>query len=683
MNEALPLYFKVEVKSGVSWVDITPYISLDADNPEMTSALDSEMDTLTLVVDEGDDLDLHSWQEIRVWDLHTGDMVAFPQTIFGGYILTIDPAAADNLTKNKFVLGCVDYSALLERSYVQLECVGKTDAEIIAAVFAAADPPLPTIDVTTHVDTLCTLARERYNRMTVKEILDQLCERSGGHWYLDIDLALFLHYFATESLAAPFNVSDDPLEAGCVVVEDLRSHQDGTDVVNVIEIVGGNHRSSDVVDEYSGTGYKRKLNLVSRTKPPTGETKIIVKRNDGGATTNLEVNPSFEVNITDGNTQSQAGTGAAWALDATKYVIGAKCLKITAGTGSARVYSGSITLAPGEAITVQCRAWCSVLGKAMILVATAGGSTLVSRTNRKTSSWELLTATYVNTTSASISVRRDLVNVAADSATITYFDAVQTEKLSWPTDYCDGTLGTGYAWTGTAHNSTSTRVAMAIWTTLTVKTGGDNDTLEGRNEVLYFETKAYLQQENYWPNLGNAVEVTGQHETPIRVQCQNDASYDHYGRWMKLVIVDTSIVDKGVGIMRARTELAKSAFDAVSLDYKTRSAGLRAGMLQHIDHTARNIHGDYVIQSVTTTIGVGGHIESQVSLGAANQTLVRYLLALRRKIKPKVEWDDTEVLDVILEMTETLTLAEGTPVLTVNDPPYLWGGVRWGLGAWE
>jgi hypothetical protein len=42
-----------------------------------------------------------------------------------------------------------------------------------------------------------------------------------------------------------------------------------------------------------------------------------------------------------------------------------------------------------------------------------------------------------------------------------YIDGVQVEAKSYPTTYTDGTLGTGYAWTGTAHQSTSTRTAGA------------------------------------------------------------------------------------------------------------------------------------------------------------------------------------------------------------------------------
>jgi len=48
------------------------------------------------------------------------------------------------------------------------------------------------------------------------------------------------------------------------------------------------------------------------------------------------------------------------------------------------------------------------------------------------------------------------VAVLEDSGTV-YIDGVQLEEKSYATSYTDGTLGTGYAWTGTAHASSSTR----------------------------------------------------------------------------------------------------------------------------------------------------------------------------------------------------------------------------------
>lgn len=68
-----------------------------------------------------------------------------------------------------------------------------------------------------------------------------------------------------------------------------------------------------------------------------------------------------------------------------------------------------------------------------------------------------------STTSATVSLN----SITAGSQTL-YIDGVQFEKQTLPTGstdspfasaYCDGSLGNGHSWSGTAHNSTSSRVA--------------------------------------------------------------------------------------------------------------------------------------------------------------------------------------------------------------------------------
>ncbi|OGK16878.1 hypothetical protein A3H80_04655 [Candidatus Roizmanbacteria bacterium RIFCSPLOWO2_02_FULL_37_19] len=52
--------------------------------------------------------------------------------------------------------------------------------------------------------------------------------------------------------------------------------------------------------------------------------------------------------------------------------------------------------------------------------------------------------------------------VEAQVSKTIYIEGVQLEALAYATTYTDGTLGTGYSWTGTAHESTSSRTAGAL-----------------------------------------------------------------------------------------------------------------------------------------------------------------------------------------------------------------------------
>jgi len=75
--------------------------------------------------------------------------------------------------------------------------------------------------------------------------------------------------------------------------------------------------------------------------------------------------------------------------------------------------------------------------------------------------WERLEVTgtlAAGNTTARIQIRDDRAAAWDDI----YIDGVQVEEKAYATSYCDGTLGTGYAWTGAAHGSTSTRAVTQV-----------------------------------------------------------------------------------------------------------------------------------------------------------------------------------------------------------------------------
>jgi hypothetical protein len=647
-------------------VDVTDHIDLNETEISITSALNQELDTLSLTLKNGDVLDIKDWQEIKVLD----DTAA----IFGGYVITHDGVVDTDKTKNAYETGASDYAAYLKKAQpIQHEFLNKTDKEIIEWVFANSSD-LSEFDGSTFVTAIQTIPRVVFNREYPWDILDWLAEQSGGYWYVDYDKKV--HYFGAIEFRAPFGVTNNPLDIANVLAENVTNNSDGSGVVNAVQVIGGNSLVDHSPYSFTRVGNSTEVYLNKRLKPQSGASKIVVRRNDGGATTNLLVNPSFEVNITDGWTQSQVGSGAAWAQDATKYNQGSKSLKITAGTGVAKVYSASITLAPGEALSVQAMSFVATLAMASIAIYDATNLVdLVETVSRKTSSWERLTATYINESSASLSVRVELRNKATDSSTVVNFDAAQAEKLSWPSAYCDGSLGTGYAWTGTANNSTSTRVNMPVWRTLTVKTG-NSDELSSRDEVLYFESDAKLVQETYWPTLSDAIEVDGQEEIPVRATVRNYASHAYFGKWFWLIINESSIVDVEVARMRAATELAKNAYSAQVCAFDVRKPGLRSGQTIRVYLPQRNLDGDYLIQSVQTTISVGGHIVSKVSIGAADPGLVLMLLKLKKASKI-VDLDSDELIDQVLDFSDDLTISDEQVVITHSQGPYLYDVAKW------
>lgn len=84
----------------------------------------------------------------------------------------------------------------------------------------------------------------------------------------------------------------------------------------------------------------------------------------------------------------------------------------------------------------------------------------------KLKQWQRVTATYAGGGSGTPSARVK-VQTSVGATMIAYVDGVQVEQSAYLTPYCDGSLNpigsSAHAWTGTAHASTSTRTAAAIY----------------------------------------------------------------------------------------------------------------------------------------------------------------------------------------------------------------------------
>ncbi|MBD3354321.1 MAG: hypothetical protein GF364_22755 [Candidatus Lokiarchaeota archaeon] len=180
------------------------------------------------------------------------------------------------------------------------------------------------------------------------------------------------------------------------------------------------------------------------------------------ATTNLITNPSAEENVTDGWSFNQGGSGGSAAKDTTYAYAGAASAKIIADdTSVARLYSDNISLANGESLTVQARAYRTASGDDRVRIYDATNATYrVTDTCAETGAWEVMETTWTNDTGGSVNVQIHLENRQANSIHAVWFDAVQAEKKSYATTYCDGDQP-GCEWNGEEHNSTSTRSAAS------------------------------------------------------------------------------------------------------------------------------------------------------------------------------------------------------------------------------
>lgn len=172
------------------------------------------------------------------------------------------------------------------------------------------------------------------------------------------------------------------------------------------------------------------------------------------ATTNMVLNPSAEA----------AGNYAALGSATVSRVTSAACVGSTS-------YQAVTTAAAGDGITLTLSALTNAAHNVSLFAVdslTTLQASLNSGTNwnNLTASLDPLTGWYVYTVNiaaaqANGSTTLRLRQSDATARTVV-IDAVQVEAKAYRTPFCDGSLGAGHSWSGTAHASTSSRTAATL-----------------------------------------------------------------------------------------------------------------------------------------------------------------------------------------------------------------------------
>lgn len=281
---------RMDLTVTINAVDVSAYVvpgSLVINN-----VLTRQIDTCDLVLEDAGALNIYDWQEIVITD--------GANKIFAGHVMR--HASSEIGLQVDITISAVDYTALLDKEKVKAEWTSAvTDAEILDALFTNY---LPEINATTYVHAGRTYSRIRFNRKSLREVVDYLAGAAGADWYIDEDKNL--HYFLSEENSAPFELSSAPDLSNSYPYDGLAVNTDGSGVYNRVEVVGG-YYVSDVDETWylAGTGEDARILLPFRLHAPTGESAVLVWRNDG-----TEAVPSWTaLNVKAGYIEELSGTG--------------------------------------------------------------------------------------------------------------------------------------------------------------------------------------------------------------------------------------------------------------------------------------------------------------------------------------------------------------------------------------
>ena len=185
------------------------------------------------------------------------------------------------------------------------------------------------------------------------------------------------------------------------------------------------------------------------------------------ATTNLITNPSLEVDTT-----GYQSYNATFTRDTTQCLYGVACGKMVgSGSSAPSVYipavgATTMTVSPNVPYVYSVYLKGNVGGEQIQLairwVTGAGAyiSTSSSSLFTLTTSW--VRYTLIATSPGTAGACSVQTNLPANSTATYFFDAQQFEQKAYVTPYCDGSLGTGHSWSGTANASTSSRTAASV-----------------------------------------------------------------------------------------------------------------------------------------------------------------------------------------------------------------------------
>lgn len=157
--------------------------------------------------------------------------------VFAGYITDIDSEPL-TLGLMKYHCTCESYAVLLDSTIVNATYTNQSDRAIIQL---AATSVLAGTGVTALTENLSIIQNNigsfEAKDLSYRELLDRLCELTGGEWF--IDDAKNLHYRMTLEQPAVFNFSYVPDNITTFSCSELKIKRSFKNVANYVKVLGG------------------------------------------------------------------------------------------------------------------------------------------------------------------------------------------------------------------------------------------------------------------------------------------------------------------------------------------------------------------------------------------------------------------------------------------------------------
>lgn len=215
----------------------------------------------------------------------------------------------------------------------------------------------------------------------------------------------------------------------------------------------------------TGAKYVAGLVGVNATTTDTGKTPAAAYASHNGvfieeSTTNKITNPSFDHSTYSTNWNDATNVTETENTTNPYYKFGSKSAKLVASADDSFVIS--INAGNTNTHTLSAYVYDGTSGNVGGTVSSSIAALVFNGTAQTTTYTDMGGGWWRLTYSGAAGSGSQNYGVQVKSGKTIYVDGVQLEEKAYATTYTDGTLGTGYSWTSTAHESTSSRTAAAV-----------------------------------------------------------------------------------------------------------------------------------------------------------------------------------------------------------------------------
>lgn len=566
--------------------------------------------------------------------------------LFGGFVISTHRNSKKESGDIIISVECVDYTRLMDRNLVHKTYENMTDKAVIDDIVSTYMAGFGI--TTTNVIEGVTIEQISFNYVQPSQAIRRIAELTGRHWYIDYNKDI--HYFPLTTETTPFNLSDH--SSGETFIRDnMISSVTGTlknsatfssvdSYVTLTTAIGSdngqieytNGLASNFVMEFDawaggGSGADSIYAYWGASSTPTGEDD-----NVGGYIVALdEFTDEIQLKFAGSSLDSVAYAD----LDNSQW----RKVKIEVTGTNIKVYVGNV-------LQIDFDDSARTLGGSLVgLGARTGGVDNEHRVKvLHVYSVSDASTDYTNlniTKDGSLIKNRVYVRGGtelSDETTYVEFGNGEKRKIVLPDKPRSVTVevdtGSGY-----------------VTQTLGIK----NVDTSGFQWYLNFQEK-YIEQDASETVLSatDKMRITYKYDVPILVAVEDTDSIIANGQ-REHAIFDKSIRTTQGARDRASAELTDYANNLIEGSFTTRTHGFTSGQYINVNLTDYAVNEDYIVQRVTArSLGAGEYIYDVKLASAKTLGIIGFLIKLLEADRNLIELDDNEVVDELLNLSDSL-----------------------------